>query len=334
MPFEDNIKSDRQRRKEMYQAVVRAGRTDAAKEKERILLSNPTTKIAYNFTNVKNANDIKEFNGVEFTEFSAVEGQQIIHGVINIYEYDSGRELNVLRTEDIYVYQPRFEGRNNFVLGPRYKSDNTLNNNAAYAFKDPSTGEVYVGNIPKREITTNRQFDFDVTNASNFEVSCQKNFNVTNKSLNRLINISYDRDPNTGNIKAVNLSNPEEKRKLDEYLRKNANPAVANSNLDVYIQLAEEQLIKAEQVEKDINEAVNRISLGESVAEKQAQSNQVSTTNTLADENAKLINNMIKYGIRPSYASPMQAGPGGMPRRMGGPGMPPPPRPGRGPHHR
>lgn len=330
---EDQKRKEKEREKELELAVMRAGRRPEVKESERILLSNPTSKKAYTFRNITDPSDKQVFHGVEFTEYSAISGQQIIHGTIRIYEYDASGKGKVIKTDDIYMYQPRFEGRGRYVVGPRYKENNCLNNNMAYAAKDPNTGAIFIGNIPKREITTNRQFDFDVTNVSNYKTTSQSVLNSTNSNLPKIINIVYDCDPATGYIKTVNLADKNEKAKLEEYLRKNSTPAIAESTLNVYVQLAQKELIKAEKAEEAVYDAANRVSIANKFAQKEAEAQTATKEKkqtSLAEENIKMLNDMIKYGIRPSYASPMQAGPG----RMGGPGMPPPPGPGRGPHRR
>lgn len=314
---------------ELRANVSRAGRTDAEKERERILLSNPTNRTSYTFVSPQTGEE-QEFHGVEFTEFTAWPNQRIIHGVITITQYDDRGLKSGEKEEDIYVYQPRFEGRQDFVLGPRYKSDGTMNNNTQYAFKNPETGRIFVGSIPKREILSNRQFDFDTSNMTIFNSVCNKVLEENNKQLKNIVSIKYDKDPQTGFIKSVDLTNQEEKAKLDAYVRKYSTPAKANAMLDTLVQDIKREVVKAEKIESAMEEAVQRVGMAKNMQarEQDRQANTQQQPTSLADENARLINNMLKYGIRPSYASPMQGG-GGMPPH-GGPGMPPPPG---GPHH-
>lgn len=319
---------EKERRKKMRADVSRAGRTDAEKERERILLSNPTSRNSYVFTNPQTG-DREEFFGVEYTEFNAWPNQRIIHGIITISEFDNNGVKTGERSDDIFMYQPRFEGRNRFVLGPLYKSDGRLNNNAAYAYRNPKNGQIYVGSIPKREIISNREFDFDQTNMANFEAACE-NLEIKDRSIKKVVSIKYDTD-SQGYVKSLDLSNINDLNRLKAYCEKYSTPAIADDMIDNYIHRIEKELEKFERMTDEMEEAVSRVGLAnryQAQASSTPQPETTSSPSSLADENALLINNMLKYGIRPSYASPVDDGYGGLEIGRGAPTPPPPP-----PHH-
>lgn len=316
---------DKRKHKELMKDVRNAGRSDAEKERERILLSNPTSRNTYVFTSPR-TKEKQKFFGVEFTEFTAYPSQPIIHGVITISEFDNNGTKIGEKKEDIYMYQPRFEGRNRFVVGPKYRSDGTLNNQAAYAYKDPDTGVIYVGNIPKREIISNRQFDFDATNKENFKKSSEC-ISVKHRKISEVVSIKYDTDPKTGYIKTVNLNNQAEKSRFDAYMKKYPTGAKADDMIEAYISRIERQLEIFEKIGDKINEAVARVGLREdyqeAAQERASEAAKTQENTSLADENAKMVNDMLKYGIRPSYASPVDDGVGGL--EISRPTPPPPP---------
>lgn len=305
---------DKKKHKELLREVRLAGRSDLVKEAERILLSNPTTRVTYEFTN-PTTKAKQNFFGVEYSEFTALPNQPIIHGVITISEFNEDGSKKGEKSEDIYMYQPRFEGKDRFLVGPRYKENGTLNNNAVYAYKDPETNIIYVGNIPKREIMSNRKFDFDSTNSENFRLSGEA-INVTNRKLKDIVSIKYDTDPQTGYIRTVNLRNPEEKAKLDAYLSKYPTGALADDKIESFIHRIESQVEVFEKINEKINESVDRIGLTENYQENMEKANAASSTgeqqSNLADENAKMINDVLKYGVRPTLASPIDDGIGGL----------------------
>lgn len=316
---------NKRRHKELLNDVSRAGRTDSEKERERILLSNPTSRVSYVFTNPKTKAS-QTFHGIEYSEYTAYPGQPIIHGVVTISEFDDKGIKTGEKSEDIYVYQPRFEGRNNFVVGPRYNSDGSLNNRAAYAFKDPGTGVIYIGSIPKREIVSNRQFDFDSTNQDNFNKSCE-HLDVRHRRVNEVISIKYDTDPKTGCIKSVNMDNPQEKAKLNAYLNTYSTGAIADDKIDGYIHRIEKELKKFEKISDKVEESVARVGLAQNYQEELAQENtqqDTKTTQSLQEENAKIINDALKYGRRPTFASPINDGIGGLEISRHTPPPPPP----------
>lgn len=324
----------KQAHKKLLRDVSLAGRSDTQKEMARMLISNPTSRTSYVFSNPRTKAQ-QMFHGVEFTEFTAYPSQPIIHGVITISEFDSDGVKKGEKSEDIYMYQPRFEGRNSFVVGPRYTNDGKLNNKAAYAYKDPNTGVIYVGNIPKREIISNRQFDFDATNEENYAKACG-NLDIKHPKTKEVVSIKYDTDPTTGYIKTVDLNNAQEKARFDAYCNKYPKAALANNMIDAYIKRIENELKIFEKITERVQEAVDKLGKAKNyqAALSQAQNSQTQSTTSVADENAKLVNDMLKYGIRPTYASPVGGGPapgvGGMPGGRPGPGGRPAPRPGAG----
>ena len=299
--------------KKLKEDVANAGRSDEIKERIRILLSNPTSRVSYTFNNyvLKKQQD---FFGTEFTEFSAWPNQKIIHGVITISEFDSKGNKIGEKSNDIYMYQPRFEGKNRFFVGPRYRDDGTLNNLAAYAYKDIETGIVYVGSIPKREIISNRKFDFDKSNMDNFNATL-KGTDITH----------------TGYIRAVDLNNPQEKAKLERYYKKYPTAAKADDMIDSYIHRIEREVSKFEKITEEIEESVARVGIAKNAAriaaeEAQEEAREVEANKplSLSEQNAQMINNLIRYGVRPTLSSPIDDGIGGL--EIGRPTPPPMPQ--------
>lgn len=306
---------DKRRHKELLREVSLAGRSDRVKEAERILISNPTSRNAYVFTNpVTKAQ--QTFHGVEYSEYTAYQNQPIIHGVITISEFDeSGKKIGE-KSEDIYMYQPRFEGRDRFLVGPRYRSDGTLNNRATYAYRDPDIDVIYIGNIPKREIVSNRQFDFDASNKENFKAT-KNALGVNHRKVEEIVSIKYDTDPQTGYIKTVNMNNSQEKARYDAYIRKYSTGALAEDMIESYTHRIEKAVQIFEKISDKIEESVARVGLAENYqAEKTAEASQTASSSSqpksVAEENAQMVNDVLKYGIRPSLASPIDDGIGGL----------------------
>ena len=333
--------------KALLVAAGKAARPIEEKRRVEMLFSNPTAKKSYVF---HSGNETIKFNGIEYTEFSANPNQPVFHGTVKVYEYNPGGKPKVLKTEDIYVYQPRLAGSNyvdgsSLTVGPRFRKNNVLDNRTAYAFKDPATGKIYVASIPKREVVSNRQFDFDSTCRSNFLASCDVNFEKTDKNIAKIISVDYDLDQD-GYIRPVNLANQNERAKFNNYLASTGDLVNANSKLDYLVQLTKQELAKAKEMELKLQEEIDRLNIAESLANKEAEAanKKQAEADKKAKENEQLMNdllrkqkNMMDYGIRPTYASPgMTGGPrfGGRPGprgprsggpMAGGPGFPPPP---------
>lgn len=314
--------------KQLKEDVANAGRSDEAKENIRRLLSNPTSRVSYTFNNYVSKKQ-QDFFGTEFTEFSAWPNQKIIHGVITISEFDSKGNKIGEKSDDIYMYQPRFEGKDRFFVGPRYRSDGTLNNRAAYAYKDIETGIVYVGSIPKREIISNRKFDFDKSNMDNFNATL-KETDITHRKVTEVVSIKYDKNPNTGYIRSVNLNNPQEKAKLERYYKKYPTAAKADDMIDSYIHRIEREVSKFEKITEEIEESVARVGIAKNAAriaaeEAQEEAREVEANKplSLSEQNAQMINNLIRYGVRPTLSSPIDDGIGGL--EIGRPTPPPMP---------
>lgn len=327
-------------------AVGRAAIPIEEKRRVEMLFSNPTTKKSYVF---HSGNETKKFHGVEHTEFSVNPNQPVFHGTIKVYEYNPSGKGKVLSKEDIYVYQPRLDGSNyidgsSLTVGPRFRKNNALDNRIAYAFKDPTTGKIFLASIPKREVTSNRQFDFDLTSKSNYVASCEANFGKMKETIPKLVNIEYDLDKD-GYIRPVNLANQNERARFNNYLASMGDLVNANSKLDYLIALVKQELAKAKEAELKIQEEIDRINIDKSLANKEAEeaNRRQEAAENKAKENEQLMNdllkkqrNMMDYGIRPTYASPgMTGGPGigGRPGprgprpggpMVGGPGFPPP----------
>lgn len=294
----------KQELKELERDVARIGRPKELKEFERQLLSNPTSKNSYIFKSFNNpvSNDRVNFTGVEFTQYQKTKKEEIIHGVVELSGYANDGTIKVMRREDIYVYQPRFEGSKGFVLGPHYRNG-LLKTNAAYFFKAPDNGQIYIGNIPKREITTGMQFDFDSRNEDNFKMTCDKLLDSTDLlTISKFITIKYD-EASPGTIKSVDLSDKEAYKKLQDYLKKNSNSLKGESTLNTYLQHVKAQLEIAQKKDAEIEASVRRNEVAEDLREQQEATQTQSNEQSVADQNAKYINDLLKYGIRPSYGS-------------------------------
>ena len=120
-----------------------------------------------------------------------------------------------------------------------------------------------------------------------------------------------------------------EKKRKKDYYQKYPTAALADDMIDNYIHRIEAELEKFERMTERMEEAVSRVGLANryqaNVAASSTPQENTATNSSLAEENARLINNMLLYGIRPSYASPVDDGYGGLEI---GRGAPTPPHPG------
>ena len=116
----------------------------------------------------------------------------------------------------IYLYQPRLfaskaNGSGEICIGPKLK-DGKLNKNYMYMTKRPGEqDEIYYGYVPKAEISSGLEYDFDKDNPYN-----------ANYRIFDYINITFDYDKD-GNVVPVDLSKKEERDALLAYIRENQN---------------------------------------------------------------------------------------------------------------
>lgn len=297
---------EKRKHQELLKAVADAGRPNAVKEAERILLTNPTTRNSYVFTCPKTGEQ-QEFHGIEYSEYNAAPNQPLIHGIICISEYAKDGSKIGEKQDDIYMYQPRFEGSGGFIVGPRVRNG-TISRIVPYAYKDPKTGQIYIGNIPKREVTSGLTFDFDGVNKENHRLTALA-VGIKNRKLEDIVSIKYNRDQE-GNLKIVDLNNPQEKAKFDAYISKYHNGSLGYNMVQSHLYRIKKAVSVFEELDDKIEEAIYKMNINDKInakinAEQAKKAQNVKTKPTTAEENAKIINDYLKYGIAPTYSSPL-----------------------------
>lgn len=144
----------------------------------------------------------------------------VLHGKLK-YVDSNGK----VQMEDIYCYQPRLYGKGGVLLGPRKADNGSVLATGTYACSDQSG--TYKGYIPKREIASNMQMDFDIKSSHPFlrrfpdQVKLDSETIQDNRKIQNYIQVDFDRDEN-GNYKVVDLSKKEERDKLETYIEKHA----------------------------------------------------------------------------------------------------------------
>lgn len=331
------------------QAISYMGLSLEQKLKLEQLKNNPTNATNYEFRNYRNPNDRKRFNGIERTQYApgvnhaqfsiANYSEPFVHGKVIIREYDVNGNGRVLASDDVYMYAPKFEGTRTSdnrrqPLGPRFKPDGTLGKNPYY-YMDPSSQEIYIANIPKRELISGRCFDFDPRNKNNFEATSKSLFQEDHRSLDKIVEIQYDYTPE-GNIKTVDLNNTSELTSFQGYIQRMQNLLVAGQKMDSYINIVKREMNRAQTIDLQIQAQAASTQASVDVAQQAAASAQTQAQTqqqSVADQNARDWENMVRYGIQPTVAAQVAAshhGPGarvvgarpmhGGPRRGPGPG--------------
>lgn len=323
-----NARKARKEYKELNDSLVsltRAARPIELIEREHRLLTNPSRKIVYEFTNRDNPNIKEKFIGIEYTESKKdtknliikengqstrkevivpdYVSQRIYHGVLTIKNYDASGKIVPKKTIDIYMYQPRFRGKNADV-GPLTFPNGELNSQKAYMYK--RNGNIYIGHIPKREILSDLQFDFE--NGNNIKESIDQFFKEDESIIIRNF-ITLEMDKINGLMVPVDFTDETEKKKFLNYCAVSSPSKKADELRNLMESLKAQIRIKKQQESKRASEerqreyaeqqaALEAIENQEKVAKEQRQREK------LAQENQKMINEQLnaqKYGTYVSY---------------------------------
>lgn len=180
-------------------------------------------KLTHNITTRKliftknNSNIEREIMVSEKTTFD--ENRDIImKGTLKLLDENGNPEI----TEDIYLYQPQATTTNGIPITP------TKIGYKLYGRKPYSTvinNQMYVGYIPKREITSNLEFDFEPNSNQSFnkriiDLGDAYEYGISSwEGIEKYLQIEFLKDK-SGNYKIVDLTNPEELNKFREYLTK------------------------------------------------------------------------------------------------------------------
>lgn len=173
------------------------------------------------FFGIKNNKDVYEMSLREEFQFDLNE-DVVLKGTLRCVD-----ENNQMVETDIYLYQPRLfaastNGMNEVCLGPKLMN-NKLNRRYMYIAKKPGdNSELYYGYVPKADIATGSEYDFDKDNPY-----------IGNNRILNYINITFNYDE-AGNLIPVDLKNAEERQKVQAYIQKYRNTNI----LENYVRIA------------------------------------------------------------------------------------------------
>lgn len=320
-------KDKRKHDKELEYAVMRLGDSEKTKKLRQDIFDNPAKKTRIPFYRLQDSNQKTFFEMLEDTRYGMPgtpdyvnEHDRLFHAKLTVKGYREGSsELVVLEQKDIYMYQPRVlcttnGGNKRIFVGPKFLRNGNMNSKACYCVKD-ATGNLLYATLPKREILSNRIFDFDTSFGETFMASAREVFGEDAELVGKFVSLEYDKDAN-GNMIPIPVEQEEAtvaRYKSDEN-RVNIDGVIAQLKKQIYL---EKENRKA--LEEDIRrrESMRRVSENQ-VREPSAP--QQSETERLNAENVRILNDRLRYGIR----TPGEQG-------LSGPPMPPPPLGGGGP---
>lgn len=306
-PF-DQYYLDKDKRKyerELKEGVIRLGESEEAKRLRQDIFNNPAKKTRIIFSNLQNRAEQKVVEMVEDTKFAMPgtpdyenEHDRLFHGKLIIKGYkDDGTTLEVLDELDIYMYQPRVTcttngGTKRISVGPKFLSNGNMNGKACYCYKD-SSGILRYATLPKREILSNRIFDFDSANGDLFMAAARENFGEDAEYVGKFISINYDKDANGAMIP---VPVEQEQTIVSNYQR-------PENQIDIesVISQVKRQIYREKEMQKDLEEQIRKRESMRRVAEsKAADTSEPEQTETerLNEENARILNDKLKYGIR------------------------------------
>lgn len=114
----------------------------------------------------------------------------------------------VIRSETIYLYQPKITTLKGVQVGPLTTKDGHLRDTSVYAVKLPDTGEIATAYVPKREVVSGLNYDL-VRGSKNFQ----------EPRLSSYIDIEIPKDAQ-GNYIPVDLTNPTEAQEFKKYVER------------------------------------------------------------------------------------------------------------------
>lgn len=210
---------DRKIRKELAENMKASNPSYLSAEEKRIrAVTSTDVNEVISFINIASRNK-KNFS---FKRRNIFEDRidPVLHGKIKFVDGDGQVQI-----EDIYCYQPRLYGKGGVLLGPRTTANGSIVANGTYACSDVSG--TYTGYVPKREIASNMQMDFDIKSPHSFverfpeQAKLDNDKVLDNRKIQKFIQVDFDRDAN-GNYKVVDLNKAEERQKLEAYIEKHA----------------------------------------------------------------------------------------------------------------
>ncbi len=193
--------------------------------KKREFTNSIDKKQTIPFFGVRNNKDVVEMHLREEFQFD-IDRDVVLKGRLRCVD-----ENNQKVDTDVYLYQPRLfassvGGQREVCIGPKLKN-NKLNSKYMYITKVPGKqNEIYYSYVPKADIATGDEYDFDKDNP----------YNGNNRILN-YINITFDYDE-AGNLVPVDLKNAEERQKVLAYIQKYRNTNV----LENYVRVAKRKM--------------------------------------------------------------------------------------------
>lgn len=206
-----------------------------------------------NFVNVKDSKDLFSMRLREEFQFD-IDKDIVLKGTLRCKD----KVQNPVEMP-IYLYQPRLFGsrpgtNEEVCIGPIKKSNGKLNKKYMYLVKKPGVAnQTYYGYVPKAEISTGDEYDFDKDNDFN-----------SNYRIFDYINITFDYDAN-GDILPVNLNDPAERKQVLDYIAKYKDTNVfyeyariANKSLQDEIERERQERLRAEAEYERDREAARR----------------------------------------------------------------------------
>lgn len=340
-PFDRYYLDKDKRKHERYlrDSVIQLGTSEEAKRLHRDIFDNPAKKTRITFTNLQN-NQRNVVEMLEDTRYAMPgtpdytnEHDRLFHAKLTIKGYrDGSTTLEVLEQKDIYMYQPRVTcttngGTTKIFAGPRFLRNGNMNSKACYCIKD-SSGTLQYATLPKREILSNRVFDFDQSCGEVFNTTANEIFGEDAEMVSKFVSIDYDKDAS-----GLMIPVPVEQ---EETIVANYQRPENRVNIDGVISQIKRQIFREKEVQKELEEQIRRRESMRRVAENQATQTtpeqQQTETERLNEENARILNDRLRYGIRTPGEQGLRGpgGPGGAlppPPMFGGPM---PPHPGEG----
>lgn len=328
-------KDKRKHSKYLRDSLIQVGASEEAKRLHRDIFDNPAKKTRMTFTNLQN-NQQNVVEMLEDTRYAMPgtpdytnEHDRLFHAKLIIKGYrDESTTLEVLEQKDIYMYQPRVTcttngGTKKVFAGPRFLRNGNMNSKACYCIKD-SSGALQYATLPKREIMSNRIFDFDTSSKNVFSSSANEIFGEDAEMASKFISVEYEKDA-SGNVIPVPVDQ-------EEAIVANYQRPENRINIDGIISKIKRQIYRDKEVQREIEEQIRERESMRRVAERQAVETatgpEQTETERLNEENARILNDRLRYGIRTPGEQGLR-GPGpGMPPpppMFEGPGMPPPP---------
>lgn len=336
-------KDKRKHERELKSAVIQMGAPESTKKLRRDLFDNPAKKTRITFTNFQ-TRESRVLEMLEDTRYAmpgtpdyVTEHDRLFHAKLTIKGYrDESNDIQVLEEKDIYLYQPRVTcttngGTKRVFAGPKFLSNGNMNSKACYCIKD-ANGTLQYATLPKREILTNNVFDFDISSSDSFMATARELFGEDADFVGKFVSLEYDKDAN-----GMVIPIPVEQ---EEAIVANYQRPENQVNLDGVIAQLKRQIHREKEMKKELDEQIRRRESMRRVAENQTvtpTSPEQTETERLNEENARILNDRLRYGIRTPGEQGLRGpgGPGRMMPPMGGPGgpggmMPPPPPPGAG----